>query len=50
MVEILIAIGFGILLVWGFMLGGIFEDCSIGIDSKIIEDLNKTIRERNAKF
>ena len=32
MLEILIAIGLGILLVWGFMLGGIFEDVYIGAD------------------
>ena len=49
MVEILIAIGCGILLVWGFMLGGIFEGSYLGTDNKVIEDLNETIRNRNEK-
>ena len=38
MTEILIAIGLGVILVWGFMLGGIFEGCNIGPEENYNEE------------
>ena len=33
-----------------YVLGGIFEDSHIGTDSKVLEDLNETIRNREEKI
>ena len=45
--ETLFAIGFGALLVWGFLFGGIFSDnMETKRFDKVSEDINETLRNR----